>query len=259
MTIPPPLALSPSEIGHDPGPGTAAPSLRRPVQLIAGVALLATPLLVVGGILTSPPQQSRSTADYIESLARDPWLSSVSATLLHYGWIALAFGLVVAMGLVRGRRGRVLTLVGGVLGGFSAVQMSGLMLNDYFLVALGNHLASAEAVGVADAMMLHGDVLSTLWWQSAKAAILLPVLLYAGLARAGVIPWWSVPLSLFPMVAPYVVMGLVSGGGDQVVGVSTLGLVTGAIVGLVCYLPTVLVGLVLINRARLLDTVTAGA
>lgn len=259
MSLPPPLALSPSTTTHGTAAAAAAASLRRPVQLVAGLALLATPVLIIGGILTSPPQESRSTADYIESLARDPWLSSVSATLLHYGWIALAFGLVVATGLVRGRRGRLLTLLGGVLGGFSAVQMSGLMLNDYFLVALGNHLSSAEAVGVADAMMVQGDVLSTLWWQSAKVAILLPVLLYAGLARAGVIPWWSVPLSLFPMVAPYVVMGLVSGADDQVVGVSTLGLVAGAIVGLLCYLPTVVVGLRLISRARLVDAVTPGA
>lgn len=253
MNVEPPAVLAPSELSEATGSVPVGPSLRRPVQLIAGAALLVTPLLIVGGILTSPPQESRSTADYIESLARDPWLSSVSATLLHHGWVAMAFGLVVAMGLVRGRRGRVLTLIGGVLGGFSAVQMSGLLLNDYFLVALGTHLSSADAVGVADAMMVQGDLLSALWWQTGKGAILLPVFLYAGLARAGVISWWVVPLSLFPMVAPYVVMGLVGGSAGQLIGASFLGLVAGGVVGLICYLPTVLVGVRLINRSRLLD------
>lgn len=235
-------------VGADQSPGG---SLRRPLSLIGGAAMLVTPLLIVGGILTSPPQETRAMGDYIESLTRDPFLSSVSATLLHYGWVTMALGLVVAMTLVRGRKGRVLALLGGVLGGFSAVQMSALLLNDWFLMALGGGLPLADAVRVADALMVDGDLASQLWRQSAKLAILLPVLLYAGLARAGVISWWLVPLSLFPMVAPYLAMGLVGGASDQVVGGNVLGLVAAAVTGLVCYAPTFLVGIRLVNRARL--------
>lgn len=226
-------------------------SLRRPVSLVGGLAMLAAPLLVVGGIVTSPPQATRGQADYITSLARDPFQSALSASLLHYGWVAMALGLVVAMSLVRGRRGRVLTLLGGLAGGFSVVQMSGLLLNDWFLVALGTTLPLPQAVTTADAMMVHGGLASQVWMQSAQLAIALPVLLYAGLARAGVISWWLVPLSLFPMVAPYLVMGLVGGAADQVVGGDALGLVAGALTGLVCYAPTLLVGLRLIARGRL--------
>lgn len=241
----------------DAGTGAASdasisgPSLRRPVSLVGGAAMLAAPLLVVAGVLTSPPQASRATSDYIESLARDPGLSSVSASLLHYGWVTTALGLLVAMTLVRGRKGRVLTLLGGLVGGFAAVQMSALMLNDYFLVALGTTLAMPDAVRAAEAVMLHGDALSVLWWQSGKLVILLPVLLYAGLARAGVISWWLVPLSALPMVVPYLVMGWVGGASNQVVGGNALGLVAGGLAGLVCYLPTFLVGLRLVGRARL--------
>lgn len=233
--------------------GVSGAGFRRPLSLVGGAAMLATPLLVVAGILSSPPQSTRAMSDYIESLARNPLLSSVSATLLHYGWVTMALGLLVAMTLVRGRRGRVLTLVGGVAGGFTAVQMSALMLNDYFLSALGNNLVMGDAVKVADAMMTHGDLLSQIWWQSGKLAILLPVVLYAGLARAGVISWWLVPLSALPMVAPYVVMGLVGGASGQLVGGNALGLVAGGLVGLVCYAPTFLVGLRLVARARLVD------
>ncbi|MET0694591.1 MAG: hypothetical protein ABWY56_11730 [Propionibacteriaceae bacterium] len=228
-----------------------ASGLRKPLSLIGGVAMLATPLLIVGGILTSPPQETRAMDDYIESLARDPFLSSLSASLLHYGWVTMALGLIIAMTLVRGRKGRLLTLVGGVVGGFTVVQMSGLLLNDWFLVALGNNLAMPDAVTVADAMMTNGDAFSTIWWQSGKLAILAPVLLYAGLARSGVISWWLVPLSLLPMVAPYLVMGLVGGASDQLVGGNALGLVAGGLTGLICYAPTFLVGLRLINRGRL--------
>lgn len=60
-----------------------------------------------------------------------------------------------------------------------------------------------------------------------------------------------VPLSLFPMVAPYLVMGLVGGASDQLVGGNALGLLAGGLTGLICYAPTFLVGLRLINRGRL--------
>ena len=120
--------------------GLYGSALRRPLSLVGGAAMLVAPLLLVGGMLTSPPQASRATSDYIESLARDPFLTSLSANLFHYGWVAMALGLVVAMTLVRGRRGRVLTLLGGVLGGFTVVQMSALLYNDWVLSALGRTL-----------------------------------------------------------------------------------------------------------------------
>lgn len=248
-TVPTPASTPAQTVPEDAGLFSAP--LRKAVNLVGGAAMFATPLLIIGGELTSPPQASRAMSDYIESLARDPFLSSVSASLLHYGWITTALGLILAMTLVRGRKGRILTLVGGLAGGFAAVQMSALMLNDYFLSALGNNLAMGDAVKVAEAMMVHGDVASLLWWQSGKLAIILPVLLYAGLARAGVISWWLVPLSLLPMVVPYMVMGLVGGSSDQLIGSNALGILAGGLTGLICYAPTFLVGVRLINRGRL--------
>jgi hypothetical protein len=226
-------------------------SLRRPVSLIGGIAMLAAPLLIVGGIVTSPPQESRAMGDYITSLARDPFLSSLSLNLLHYGWVAMALGFVVAMSLVRGRKGRVLTLLGGVVGGFSIVQMSALMYNDWVLSALGNNVDLASAVRVAEAYMTNGDLSAQFAWKCATAALVLPVLLYAGLARAGVISWFLVPLSLFPMVLPYVAMGLVGGDAGATVVINPLAVTVGALVGLACYAPTFLVGLRLIARGRL--------
>lgn len=246
-TVTPPV----SETSPSVDQSTISGALHRPINLVGGVAMLATPLLIIGGELTSPPQASRGMADYIGSLARDRFLTSVSASLLHYGWVTMALGLVVAMTLVRGRQGRILTLVGGIVGGFTAVQMSALMLNDYFLASLGNNLALGDAVKVAESMMVHGDAASQLWWQSGKLAILAPVLLYVGLARAGVISWWLAPLALFPMVGPYVVMGLVGGASDQLIDSDALGLVAGGLTGLICSAPTFLVGLRLISRGRL--------
>lgn len=238
-------------VGSTADGGLFSAPLRRPISLVGGAAMLVAPLLVVGGIVTSPPQESRAIGDYITSLARDPFLTSLSANLFHFGWVALALGLVVAMTLVRGRRGRVLTLVGGLGGGFAAVQMSALLYNDWVLSALGRELDLASATRAAEAYMVHGDLSQQFAWKCATAALVLPVLLYAGLARAGVISWLLVPLSLFPMVLPFMAMGLVGGDSGATVVVNPLSVAVGVVVGLVCYLPTFVVGLRLVGRGRL--------
>ena len=218
-------------------PGAAAP--QRPLALLGGVALLLAAPLLTAGAVTSPPQDSAAPADYIASLARDPFLSSASATLLHYGWVALAFGLLAAIGLVRGRRGRGLALVGGITGAFGAMQVSGLVLNDWFLISLGRNVDPATAVTVFTSM---GDASVSFWLACSKVAPFLPVLLWAGLARAGVISWWLVPLGLFWMIAPFVLAAALPG---------TLGLVLAAVSGLVCSAPALVTGARLLGRGRL--------
>lgn len=220
-------------------PTTDPQAMSRPLHLLGGLALLLAPPLLVAGILTSPPQDSGAPADYIASLARDPFLTSASATLLHYGWIAMAFGMLAAMGLVRGRRGRALTLLGGITGAFGAVQISGLVLNDWFLSALGRTVDPGTAVTVFTSM---GDLSVDVWLACSKVAPFLSVLLWAGLARAGVISWWLVALGLFPMIAPFVLLGLVDG---------VLGLVVAGLAGLVLYAPAFVTGARLVGRGRI--------
>lgn len=197
-----------------------------------GAALLLAPLLMLGGTVTSPPQEDGSSAAYIASLAADPTTSHLSAGLLHYGWVLIAFGSLAALTLVRGRRGRGLATVGALMTAVGAVQISGLLLSDFYLVALGNGLPGEEAVSVFEAAM--SDPWAVTWLQSGR---LLPVLgmpvMFAGLARAGVLPWWLVPGSLGTMVVPFVVPG-------------PLGWALGA----VCWAPTFLAGYRLVRRAR---------
>ncbi len=166
--------------------------------ILGGACLLVAPLLILGGALTSPPQASPAPADYIESLAKDPVISSVSATLFHYGWVAIALGSLAALGLVRGSKGRVLALIGGLGTAFGAIQMSGMLLSDWYLSSLGRHLPLDQAATVFTDM---GDLSVDIWLNSAKVgALLFPVVLYLGLARAGVMPYWLAPLALGPMI-----------------------------------------------------------
>lgn len=204
----------------------------RLLQVLGGLCMAAGPLLVLGGAITSPPQEDGSAGAYIESLGDDPFLTAVSANLFHYAWVALAFAALAAVGLVRGRRGRGLTLAGGIAAAFGSVQMSGLLYSDWVLAALDRELSPEQAVSIFD--QVTGAPSVAIWLASAKLFALLgyPVL-FAGLARAGVISWWLVPLALLPMIA----FGLIGG-------------VVGLVAGLACYAPNFVVAARLLQRAR---------
>lgn len=206
---------------------------RRRLQLLGGLAMATGPLLVLGGAVTSPPQEDGSAGAYIESLGADPFVSAVSANLFHYAWVALAFAALAAIGLVRGRRGRGLTLVGGLAAAFGSIQMSGLLYSDWVLVAMHEHLSLDQAVAVFTDVTSAPSI--AVWLLSAKLFALLGYpLLFAGLARAGVLSWWLVPVSLLPMVA----FGVIGG-------------VLGLAAGLACYAPNFVVAARLVQRSRL--------
>ena len=93
-----------------------APS--RVPTILGGLSMAFAPLLFLGGAATSPPQENGSPAAYIDSLGNDPFLTAVSANLFHYSWVLFAFGALACLGLVRGRRGRTLTMVGALAAAF---------------------------------------------------------------------------------------------------------------------------------------------
>ena len=201
--------------------------------LLGGASLALAPIVLVGAAATSPPQADSSTAAYVASLAEDPTLTAISATLFHYSWVLFAFGALAALGLVRGRRGRGLAMLGGIAAAFGSIQMTGLLYNDWVLSEIGNRLPQGLAVEVAEGIW--GDPHVTVWQLSAKVCALLGFpLLYAGLARAGVINWWLVPVSLFTVMGYAFVPGVV-----------------GLVLGLAFGAPAYVTGLRLVQRARL--------
>ena len=197
------------------------------LQRIGGAGLIAAPLLFTGGMLTSPQQTSPGTEGYIESLAADPALSLWSANLLHYGWVALAFGALAAIGLLRGRRGRIFLPIAAVLVAFGAIQMSGLLLSDWFLVSAGNTLAIEDAVLMDSTAK---EWTSAIWQFSAMGSALLGMgLLSLALARAKAVSWWIAPLGFLPWVVPAFGLGPV-----------------GVVIALVCSAPLVVAGVRLV-------------
>lgn len=211
---------------------TAESRTGRVLTRLGGIALIASPLLTLGGNLTSPPQPDESSAGYIASLAADPGISAVSAGLYHYGWITLAFGVLAAIGLVRGPRGRAWTAAAAVIAAFGAMQFSGFLLADHYVAALGV-LPPDVGAGIFDAA--NGSIWTQFWLSSAMVAALLGVpLMLAGLARAGVIGWWAAPVYVAVWVVP-----------------AFLPAPWGALVAGLASAPLVVVGLRLIQRANL--------
>ncbi|MEU5722650.1 hypothetical protein [Micromonospora sp. NPDC047738] len=161
---------------------------RTTLRRLGAGALIGGPVLFLAGMLTCPPQASESTADYVTSLARDSGQTQLSAILLHYGTLISALGLLAVPGLVRGARGRAITLVGTLLAAVSLLNISGAVKDDWWRMEIGQRLPLEVAVRISDAV--DGASLMPLWRGTSMFAQLGLLLICVGLARAGVVGWW---------------------------------------------------------------------
>jgi hypothetical protein len=186
-------------------------------------------------MLTSPPSDSMADADYIASLARDTTMTQVSALFLHYGNLAIALGVLAAPALVRGARGRWAALVGAVLTAIGFANVSGMVLSDWWNASAGRALTSEQAVEVFRGVK-EGSLL-WMWDGTELFSLVGPIVLLAGLARAGVLGWWSIALLVGG------VAGLMAFGASAPVLVAAMVLVG--------FSPFALIGLRLLQRSRL--------
>jgi hypothetical protein len=216
----------------------AADSRRPPARalpVLAAAALVAGPVLWSLGMLTSPPSDSMADADYIASLARDTTTTQVSALFLHYGNLAIALGVLAAPALVRGARGRWAAVVGAVLTAIGFANVSGMVLSDWWNASAGRALTSEQAVEVFRGVK-EGSLL-WMWDGTELFSLVGPIVLLAGLARAGVLGWWSIALLVGG------VAGLMAFGATSPVLVAAMVLVG--------FSPFALMGLRLLQRSRL--------
>lgn len=206
----------------------------RPMRWAAGVALLAAPLLWSAGMLTSPEQVSMADADYVGSLARNLTQTEVSALFLHYGNLLIGLGILAAPSLVRGSRGGRLVVVGSLLAALGFTNVSGMILSDWWNMSIGTLLPIDKAAEVF-AMFKASDLL-WVWNGTEMLSLLGPLLLLAGLARAGVLGWYTLAL-------------MVGGVAGLMFIPVSLPWLTGVAV-LVGFSPFALVGLRLVQRLR---------
>ena len=206
----------------------------RPLRYAAAIALLAGPLLWAAGMFTSPESATFSDTDYISSLARDFTMTEISALFLHYGNLFLGLGILAAPSLVRGRRGGRLVVWGSLLAAVGFTNMSGMILADWWNASIGTLLPIDQAAEVF--AMVKSAPLLPVWNGSELFCLLGPLLLLAGLARAGVLGWYTLAL----MVGGTVGLVLIPG---TLMSVAALAVLVG-------FSPFALVGLRLVQRLR---------
>jgi hypothetical protein len=213
----------------------ASPRWAGAMRLAAGVSLVAGVLCWSGGMVFSPDSESMKDADYIASMARDLTNTQISALFLHYANLLLGVGILAAPALVRGARGLGMVVVGALMSSLGMLNVSGMVLSDWWNAATGVLLSEEQAVAVfrhvQDASLL------PVWKGTEIFAMLGVVVVLAGLARAGVLGWWTIGVYVLGFV------GLMIWG-------ATAPLAAAAGV-LVAFAPLGMVGVRLIQRYRL--------
>jgi hypothetical protein len=220
-----------------PAVDAAEPSARwaGAMRLAAGVALIAGPLLWSAGMFTTPPQETWSDADYIAALSNDLTITQLSALLLHYGSVAIGLGILAAPALVRGVRGLKLVVVGALATALSFVNVSGLIVSDWWNAATGTLLDPKDA----EAVFAHvkGSSMLVLWSGTEILMLAGTVMVLAGLARAGVLGWWSLGLFVAGVAAMFALGGILP--------------IAAGFAVLVGFAPYALIGMRLVQRHRL--------
>jgi hypothetical protein len=215
--------MTPSSATPVAAPARSAGSLLLP---IAGGALIAGSLLYAAGLATSPPAASMAPADYIESLARDEGQTALSALLLHYGNIAMGLAWLAAPALVRGRRGRIGTVVGALMAALGLVTVAGNVLFDFWTGAIGREMGPGAALALFE--NVSGSAGVAIVGTVTLFGLLGPLVALGGLARAGVTSWWL----LAPAVAALVASAALTFEPLLYAGFSLVGAVPLAVVGL---------------------------
>ncbi|MEV6985277.1 hypothetical protein AB0M95_28995 [Sphaerisporangium sp. NPDC051017] len=168
-----------------------------------GAALISGPVLIFGGMMACPPQASDSTVDYITSLARDGFLTQLSAMLLHYGLILGALGALAVPGLVRGRKGRWPALLGALATAIGLLNVSGAVRDDWWRMVIGQQFPIDVAARVSDTV--DASAFMPLWSGTTLLAFLGLLSLSVALARAGVAGWWLTAVYLAAFVGMMVI------------------------------------------------------
>ena len=122
---------------------------RRFSRIAAAVALILGPVITLAGMLATPWEDEATTASYHDALAAHPGQAELAATLLHFGYLLLLPAALGLMHLAR-RATPKLAHIGGVLAVIGLATLPGLLVTDFYDLALAQALPRAESVEIAD-------------------------------------------------------------------------------------------------------------
>ena len=123
---------------------------RRFSRIIAAFALIVGPLIVLAGMIATPWEDEATTASYHDALAAHPGQAEIAATLLHFGFLLLLPAALGIMHLAR-RASPKLAHIGGLLAVLGLATLPGLLVTDFYDLALAEALPRAQSVAISDA------------------------------------------------------------------------------------------------------------
>lgn len=181
-------------------------------RTVAGICLIAGPLLLLVAGAITPSESSDSANAYMKSVAADPSAHEWGAVAFVLAFALLVPGLVGAVHLLR-RRAVVLGHVFGSLAILGAVMFVGLAATTFYDIALATSLPLDQAVKANDAL---DDV-------TGGVVVLVPALLgtFVGLIGLGVALWRGGWAPAWVAVAAAAGMLLVvAGDGNKITGLA---------------------------------------
>lgn len=164
----------------------------------AALAALAAGPLLLAGFLTTVWEDDASTTAYLAAYLVDPARSQAAAVLLHFAYLLF---LPVLLGLASvshaAPRLRAAGLVATVVG---AGTLPGLLITDFYALALVQELPLAQAVAVEDRVGTYPGAL-LIFLPTLVGLALAMALLGAAAWRSGVLPAWSAGLLVASFLA----------------------------------------------------------
>lgn len=200
---------------------------RRFSRLVAVFSLFAAPLLVLAGMVATPWETENTTSAYHDALAADPAQSEIAAMLLHFGFLLL---LPASLGLMHIARGAApkLAHVGGLLAVLGLATLPGLLVTDFYDLALAEALPREQSVPISDAAQ--GSWAAAVLVISGAFPVVIGIIVLAVAAwRAGAVPGAAALLVAAGWLVPFasaggLVLGAL-GGALMSLGLGWMGLI----------------------------------
>lgn len=179
-------------------PGLAHADTSRFDRVGAALAALAAGPLILAGFLTTVWEDDGSTTAYLATYLVDPARSQVAAVLLHFAYLLF---LPVLLGIASvshaAPRLRAAGLVATVVG---ASTLPGLLITDFYALALVQELSLAQAVAVEERVGAYPGAL-LIFLPTLVGLALAMALLGAAAWRSGFLPAWSAGLLVASFLA----------------------------------------------------------
>ena len=192
---------------------TLSPKFTSISWLVAGVVTLA-------GMLATPWESSTETADYLTTIGTHATQGQIAAVLLHFGYLALVPAFFGLYWLLRDTPSKLRT-VGGVLAVLGAIGLPGLLVVDFYAIALYENLPIEQAVKVEEgAAGMAGAAIVAM--TAVFPMVIGSILLFVAAARAKFLPVWMPVVLAGSMLAPMAgapALAVASGAGLLVIAV----------------------------------------